>query len=136
VQYCQICHQNKQSVIANVKTTSVSSRLPLSTGGEMNHVWGRLPNEARKAENRGRRPTAWVGGVLRGQKAKVSGGALWAPPAGFGAEFFHYYQHPGEPDTIISLIVDHNNEKNSYPIHSILSQLLCIWWRWMMFFLA
>jgi len=47
------------SLAPKMGTTSVLSR-PLCIGGNEN-CWKRLPNEARRAENRGRRPRAGWG---------------------------------------------------------------------------
>jgi len=95
---------------------------PLSIGGNKD-CWG-LPNEARRSESRGRRPTAGVVFLWRGSKPppyqlgdfgerceltqRAGFGAEPRPPKGF--PLFSALRMVS-PDTIILLIVDHKKNE-------------------------
>ena len=97
----------------------------------------------RRRENQGRRPTAGLGFFGRRQQApsqpvRGSGGALWTPPAGFGAEPRPPKGFPlfstlrmASPDN--NLLTVDQKLKGSFLSRSILSQLLWIWWCCVMF---
>ena len=85
---------------------------------------GETANEARMAENRGRRPTAGVGFFGRGNKSPTHqlgtlgerGELHQRPPKGFS---LFSALGMASPDTMILLIVDHKKKtENSYPIQS------------------
>jgi len=107
----------------------------------MNIVKGcRMRPEGPKIETEGRERCGVLGkeAASPSPPAKGSGGALWAPPAGFGAKLQPLKGFPlfsalkmTFPDTMILLTVDNKNEK--FLSHSFLSQLVCIWWCCMMF---
>jgi len=114
---------------------------PLRIGGNED-CWEMLPNEARRAENRGRRPRAgwgsW-GGDSKPHQLGDLGKRCRAPQRGSGgaltAKDFSLFSalrmaSPDTPDIVLLWIT--NNEK--FLTRSILSQLLCIWC--LMFFLV
>ena len=99
----------------------------LSIGGGNEDCWRKLPNEARRAENRGWRPIAGAGFLGRAASPSPSAtglgplcGAEPRPPKGF-----HYFQHSGWPLLIIILLIL-DNKIESFLSHSILSQLISV----------
>jgi len=91
------------SLAPKIGTASVFlSRILSSRGNE--DCWEMLPNEAREAENRGRRPRAGVGFLGKEQQAPSpaarGSGEAQIPQQGLGRrpdrpKVFHYFQHSG-----------------------------------------
>ena len=100
----------------------------------------------------GRRPKLEAEGQERGvvlgeghqaPPARGSGGALWAPHHGSGRSPDHCSDHPKIFNTIFStkngfswhynIVLLWITKNEIFLTHSILSQLLCIWWCFLMF---